>query len=160
MRDRFKLFLAFAAGAVVSAGLFAFGCLFARPAHAEDQYDPVTGWPYTYTAPMPVELSQTQFGGTADGNDTYKKVLDVAADRSGCTVANTSKHTMKVFLPIGVTPGSGPPAGATQLSGLPVPPGNPFYCDDDRTVVQGEVWISFPAAGDTYVVIPTKKAAR
>lgn len=88
--------------------------------------------------------ASTQISSTIGTGGVFQTALAASATRKGCTLQNTSTHTMSVYVGILGT--------ATTGLSFQVPAGGFFYCGGAGVVVNDAINITTSTTADTYVL--------
>lgn len=127
-------------------------CLAALPAVAQ-VFESTTGRQIVVTAGasggtsipvQPTGATSTQAAGTITLGATFQTALASSATRLGCSLQNTSTHTLYVYV--------GTLGSATTANSFQVPPNGMFYCNTGQIVVTGAINVTTSTTSDTYVV--------
>ncbi len=92
----------------------------------------------------PAGAASTQAAGTVTLGATFQTALAASSTRLGCTIQNTSTHTMYVFV--------GTLGSATTGNSYQVPPNGTFACNAGPIVLTGAVNLTTSTTADTFVV--------
>lgn len=101
------------------------------------------------TGTTPTGTSSTQTSGTVTLGGTFQTAIAANSDRKGCTLQNTSVHTMYVYVG---TLGDATTGKSFLLGpGSAGSPGGTLYCSDGNIVVTGAINVTTSTTGDTWV---------
>lgn len=92
----------------------------------------------------PVAGTTTTVGSTVTLGATFQTALAASSTRLGCTLQNTSTHTMYVYV--------GTLGSATTGNSFQVPPNGTFSCNAGPVVLTGAVNLTTSTTADTYVI--------
>lgn len=99
--------------------------------------------PGTVTA-GPLGATSTQAAGTVTLGGTFQTALASSGTRVGCTIQNTSIHTMYVYV--------GTLGSATTGNSFQVAPMGLFRCDAGSIVLTGTINLTTSTTADTFVI--------
>ena len=96
-------------------------------------------------ASSPSGATSTAVGGTITAGNTFQSALAASSTRKGCTIQNTSSHTLYVFF--------GATASATTANSFQVAPGATIMCSTQTgAALTDNVAVTTSTTGDTFVV--------